>query len=952
MEQGSSPPNTVPRLVKEQASKYRAGFMPAAASTSFKLDEGYSDETRSQAENEVPVSSEEALALPSWLLAHSEAERAELAYGLLRTLRTSTIVAVLDRLTPILHMDPVLKLPPEITAEIFSYLDPPTLLTASLASKEWRSRILDSRLWRHLYIREGWGLNMEEIQAFERQRSENMFLQSRKSRSRNSDTDVGEPKLKKRVPPTWIGSRRNSDNSIMEDSGPPWNEQNQVVEADATGNPADAEGDHEMRDANDEDHSERPLVHRRSPSSREQQAISHRRDSSMIDCPSKFTPLTHIKAQNKSALAMTLPNGATKLNWTYLYKLRRKLEDNWSKGRFTNFQLPHPSYPSEAHRECVYAIQFTGKWLVSGSRDKSLRVWNLETRRLRGAPLVGHSKSVLCLQFDPSEDEDIIVSGSSDRNIIIWRFSTGEKIHELVHAHHDSVLNLRFDSRFLVTCSKDKLIKVWNRRELIPTDKDYPKVLKGTGVKYPSYIVDTSIMPSAILEAQLAKRQIKSLQPFSLLMTLDGHAAAVNAIQIGENEIVSASGDRLIKVWDIYSGACKKTLIGHQKGIACVQFDNRRIVSGSNDDTVRIYDHASGAEVACLHGHQDLVRTVQAGFGDPPGAEETLRLEAMAVDNRYWEARSRGEISELSPESSYRRRHRHARQARHTGSRNPKDIMVLGAKIPPGGGGSSWGRIVSGSYDETIIIWKKNQEGEWVVGQRLRQEDAALAAAGISLPINNGQPQQRVRVQRPPTIFARQPGPQPQILQQQASQPGSLDQPQQTPHPTPSAPMPSQNVDPSFAGNQQPQPHHPAAGVNPQLLGPTPIPNTPQLAQHGTGPANPQSQHDPPLPPPYPSIGPGDGILPPNNPNGLANLAHLAATATQHPHLPPANNNNNNNNNRPPGAPTQHPTARVFKLQFDARKLICASQDHRIVGWDFACGDPELEEACRFFVGL
>jgi F-box and WD-40 domain protein 1/11 len=40
---------------------------------------------------------------------------------------------------------------------------------------------------------------------------------------------------------------------------------------------------------------------------------------------------------------------------------------------------------------------------------------------------------------------------------------------------------------------------------------------------------------------------------------------------------------------------------------------------------------------------------------------------------------------------------------------------------------------------------------------------------------------------------------------------------------------------------------------------------------------------------------------------------------------------------------------RVFKLQFDARKIICCSQAPVIVGWDFCNGDPELEEASRFF---
>jgi F-box and WD-40 domain protein 1/11 len=47
-------------------------------------------------------------------------------------------------------------------------------------------------------------------------------------------------------------------------------------------------------------------------------------------------------------------------------------------------------------------------------------------------------------------------------------------------------------------------------------------------------------------------------------------------------------------------------------------------------------------------------------------------------------------------------------------------------------------------------------------------------------------------------------------------------------------------------------------------------------------------------------------------------------------------------------APENAP-ARIFKLQFDARKIVCCSQAPVIVGWDFYNGDPELEEASRFF---
>jgi F-box and WD-40 domain protein 1/11 len=54
-----------------------------------------------------------------------------------------------------------------------------------------------------------------------------------------------------------------------------------------------------------------------------------------------------------------------------------------------------------------------------------------------------------------------------------------------------------------------------------------------------------------------------------------------------------------------------------------------------------------------------------------------------------------------------------------------------------------------------------------------------------------------------------------------------------------------------------------------------------------------------------------------------------------------------------PPAHVQHPThARVFKLQFDARRIICCSQTATIVGWDFANDDKDIIEASRFFAPM
>lgn len=751
-------------------------------------------------------------------------------------------------------MDPVLRFPPEITAEIFSYLDPATLFTASLASRAWRNRIFDPSLWKYMYIREGWRVDIDAIAKFEQLHTERFMSQIRKSRSRYPDSDSPEPQLKRRVTEASLQPRESSGHNT-----PQWNEQHQMVEADVPVSPLDADNDREMRDVNAagqlfssaDNHSEPTISARQSP------------------------------------CVIRLPNGTAKINWPYLYKQRRRLEDNWTKGRFTTFTLPHPAYLDEAHTQCVYAIQFVGKWMVSGSRDTTIRVWDLGRMRLCLPPLRGHQTSVLCLQFDPSPEEDVIMSGGSDNNVIIWKFSTGQKLLQLTNAHRDSVLNLKFDKRYLVTCSKDKLIKVWNRRALTPLDKDYPSVVRGSLNKYPTYIIDTTQYSPSWLEANLANGHIKSLEPYSLLMTLEGHDAAVNAIQINDNEIVSAAGDRLIKVWSIHNGLCLKTILGHKKGIACVQFDDRRIISGSNDDTIRIYDHASGAEVATLEGHSNLVRAVQAGFGDPPGAEEALRLEALAVDNNFWDAARNGNIAYQLRAPVVRRRV----GSRNAGSRNPNDVMALGAHIPPGGGGSRWARIVSGSYDETVIIWRKDRDGRWLVGHRLRQADAVTMAS------------------TPNSIRARDQA----MRHMETLQSQSRTMPIIPNHAAPV--VTANNINNHQINDQAPAAPQPANQQALQAAGNNFAPNQLQQAQ-AVNAVN-------------AIFGQAQGATP-------ALQAHALALSAV---------------NRHQQAQTNTP-ARIYKLQFDARKIICASQDSRIVGWDFAAGDEDIMEASQFFLGV
>ena len=68
----------------------------------------------------------------------------------------------------------------------------------------------------------------------------------------------------------------------------------------------------------------------------------------------------------------------------------------------------------------VLAVAFSpdGKHIVSGSEDRTIRVWDAETGKLLGPPLEGHEDRVHAIAFSP--DGKHIVSGSYDKTIRLW----------------------------------------------------------------------------------------------------------------------------------------------------------------------------------------------------------------------------------------------------------------------------------------------------------------------------------------------------------------------------------------------------------------------------------------------------------------------------------------------------------------------------------------------------
>lgn len=130
------------------------------------------------------------------------------------------------------------------------------------------------------------------------------------------------------------------------------------------------------------------------------------------------------------------------LDWIKLYRDRYTLEKRWRQGEIHTKVL-------QGHSDSVYCVNAgKGEWIVSGSRDRSIKIWDSKTGACRRT-LLGHTASVLCLQFD----KEILCSGSSDHTVLVWAMGTWQHLAKL-KGHTGGVLDLGFDDHWIVSCSK------------------------------------------------------------------------------------------------------------------------------------------------------------------------------------------------------------------------------------------------------------------------------------------------------------------------------------------------------------------------------------------------------------------------------------------------------------------------------------------------------------------
>jgi WD40 repeat protein len=121
-----------------------------------------------------------------------------------------------------------------------------------------------------------------------------------------------------------------------------------------------------------------------------------------------------------------------------------------------------------AHANSVFALHYTPdyKFLISGSRDARLKVWDVTSGYIQAEEVVAHLFAINTISFSPSGDH--FATGSMDKTIKIWdtkEIKLLKVIDKARHKGHGSSVNKLLWTSFnnhLVSASDDRMLSVWN----------------------------------------------------------------------------------------------------------------------------------------------------------------------------------------------------------------------------------------------------------------------------------------------------------------------------------------------------------------------------------------------------------------------------------------------------------------------------------------------------------
>jgi hypothetical protein len=252
----------------------------------------------------------------------------------------------------------------------------------------------------------------------------------------------------------------------------------------------------------------------------------------------------------------------------------------------------------------VTAVAYSpdGRLALSGSTDGTVKLWDMITGKGRRM-LKGHSAAVTAVAFSP--DNRLALTGSKDQTCRLWDLATGKELKIFRgHTHWVNAVVFAPNGRYVLSGSSDSTLKLWevaSGRSVHTFDNAEEWVLSIAVSPDGRYVLAGGWQDIALWETA-TRRKVRSFK---------GHTGNITSLGVSSDgdRIVSGSDDHGIKLWNARTGEEILSFEGHLDEVHAVAFsrDDRYVLSGGADMTTRIWNAATGTEI---------VRMVSSGDGE------------------------------------------------------------------------------------------------------------------------------------------------------------------------------------------------------------------------------------------------------------------------------------------------------------------------------------------------
>ena len=213
----------------------------------------------------------------------------------------------------------------------------------------------------------------------------------------------------------------------------------------------------------------------------------------------------------------------------------------------------HRKFTLYGHQSAVYSISISpdNQYLISGSYDSTIRLWNLHTKTCFGV-YKGHFCPVLCVKFSPICH--YFASGGCDKTARLWAINSGGSLR--IFARHLSdveLVDFHPNGLYLVTSANDKTIRLWiiKTGECCRIFVNYS--LKNSFVDCMCFSNSGKLLAVAIDRGIIIYDLVKMGDPVSIVTNLTSKSITSISFDNDDNVIVCCTEDYKVNFYDIDS---------------------------------------------------------------------------------------------------------------------------------------------------------------------------------------------------------------------------------------------------------------------------------------------------------------------------------------------------------------------------------------------------------------